>query len=831
MKLRFLVIIFLAIGLFTANAQFSGMPVKAVPGIGKISGSVVDSITGEPLEFANVVIREALEHKEVDGVMADDKGAFRFKELKNAKYEIAVSFIGYQPKVVGVYKINKDITEHQVGKIYLVSSSRVLEEVTVTGQKDLIENKIDRIVYNAERDVTSRGGNAADVLRRTPMLTVDLDGNVSLQGSSNVTVFINGKPSSIMAGSVKDALKMIPADVIQKVEVITQPGAKYDAEGTGGIINIVTKSKKIQGVSGGFNISAGTRSSFMGGNVSVRLGKLGFTGNLGGHAWQGVGESVITRENVIPPDTLFLLQTGDSKNIGGGMFTQIALDYDLNEKNSVTFSAKAPLGLFTNKNNVTTNSGVQRESIPFSFRRESETLNRNLGTDLTLDYKRTFDKDSDREFTVSSQYSYNNRLSKYETDQFNEFSIVNYREVGPNVGLNKELIFAADYVHPIKKNYNLEFGAKGIFRNVSSDIHYDTLNFVTNIFENDSRRENFFDYIQNVGASYAQFTFPLGKDWTGRTGLRYEHTFIEGEVEDAPDFSNDYGTWIPSLLVSYKLNSSTTLKSSYTRRIQRPGMFYLNPYVNFNDPTNISYGNPELLPEITESFEVSGAYSKNFNTLNVNLYYKQTNNQIDNYRFVDSLGITNATYNNLATGYTGGVSVNGGIMKLGKIILNSTLNVFYQKIQSERFVGVRNDAVNFNINGFASVNVTPTWGVTVFGFYQSPKLTTQGKQATWFVYSLGARKEMWKKKGAISFGVDNPFNKWTNINSNFQSSQFSFDSKTKVQGWGVRASVEYRFGKMEFGGNPKKKRKGSLNDDLKQGEGDGMGGSSGGGNR
>ncbi|MBK7812328.1 MAG: carboxypeptidase-like regulatory domain-containing protein [Saprospiraceae bacterium] len=224
--------------------QFTGVPTKPVVGIGKISGVVFDSLTNQPLEFANVVLREALEHKEMDGVFSDSKGTFRFKELKNAKYEIAISFIGYQSKIIGVYKINKDFTEHNLGKILLSPETKILDEVTVTGQKELVENKIDRIVYNAERDVTTRGGNAADVLRRTPLLTVDMDGNVSLQGSSNVTVFINGKPSSIMASSVKDALKMIPADVIQKVEVITQPGAKYDAEGTAGIINIVTKSKK-----------------------------------------------------------------------------------------------------------------------------------------------------------------------------------------------------------------------------------------------------------------------------------------------------------------------------------------------------------------------------------------------------------------------------------------------------------------------------------------------------------------------------------------------------------------------------------------------------------
>ncbi len=497
------------------------MPVKPTVGIGKISGFVVDSITQETLEYANVIMREALEHKDVDGVFSDNKGGFKFKELKNAKYEMAVSFVGYTPKVIGVFKINKDVTEHLVGKISLSPVSKVLQEVTVTGQKDLVENKIDRIVYNAERDVTTRGGNAADVLRRTPLLTVDLEGNVSLQGSSNVTVSINGKPSSIMASSIKDALKMIPADVIQKVEVITQPGAKYDAEGTGGIINIVTKSKKIQGVSGGLNVSAGTRSNFLGGNISSRMGKLGINGNLGGHLWRGRGLTNNDRENIVGVDTLFLLQTGKSSNIGGGMFAQGSLDYDFTEKDNITFSLRMPLNLFLTDADMTTFSGNHLNSeLPFGFRRISETRNINTGADATFDYKHSFSKDSEREFSASAQYSLNNRNSRYNTDQFDQTEILNFSEKGPNESINKELIFATDYVHPLKKNINLETGLKMILRNVNSDIFYDTLNLELNSFLRDSRRDNYFDYTQDVGAGYLQLTFPIIKNLTGRAGIR-----------------------------------------------------------------------------------------------------------------------------------------------------------------------------------------------------------------------------------------------------------------------------------------------------------------------
>ncbi|HEX5625328.1 MAG TPA: outer membrane beta-barrel protein, partial [Saprospiraceae bacterium] len=524
-----------------ASAQFGpgmGAPAGPLPE-GRIQGEVWDSLTNKPLAFANVVIQEALEKKDMDGELTDDKGKFKFKTLKNAKYNVVLSYLGYQTKILGPFKINKDIQEYDLGRILLVPNATTLGEVTVTGQKDLIENKIDRMVYNAERDVTSKGGNAADVLRRTPLLTVDLEGNVSLQGSSNIRILINGKPSSIMSSSVQDALKMIPADIIEKVEVITSPGAKYDAEGTGGIVNIVTKSKKIQGVSGSINSSVGTKSTSLGTNITVRIGKFGLNGNLGGYFWRGSGDSHIDRENFNTTINPYYQQIGDSKNYGGGLWGQIGADYDINSKNSLTFSMRFPGHLHANSNGMTTRGGTVPEQLPFLFRRESDVLNRTLGTDMNLDYRKTYDKDSDREFGLSAQYNYSNRKSEYETDEFDEFDLLRYREESPNLGLNKELTFAADYLHPVTKTVNFEVGAKSILRNVYSDIYYDTLQLSTQQYLRDNSRDNIFDYNQDVAAGYMQLTFPITTKLKARTGLRYEHTFVKGETAaDQNDFEN-----------------------------------------------------------------------------------------------------------------------------------------------------------------------------------------------------------------------------------------------------------------------------------------------------
>ncbi len=295
---------------------------------GKISGVVTDASTSKPVEFANVVLYNSGKEKPLDGTLTDEKGSFKLKNIKNGKYKIIISFLGYKDYIADSIEISDKKLSADLGMIRFTVGAQTLKEVNVEAEQSLIETKIDRIVYNAEKDLTSKGGNAADVMRRVPMVSVDLDGNVMLQGTANIKVLINNKPSSIMASSIADALKMIPADEVEKVEVITSPSAKYDAEGTGGIINIITKKKNIQGISGSVNASVGTRSSNLFSNVNYRKDRFGTGINLGGFGYYGQGEQSTTRTT----DYSLLTQSGDNRNYGAGPFIQWNGDYDINSK-------------------------------------------------------------------------------------------------------------------------------------------------------------------------------------------------------------------------------------------------------------------------------------------------------------------------------------------------------------------------------------------------------------------------------------------------------------------------------------------------------------------
>ena len=264
-----------------AQNPSAGAPAQEVTqkGHARVFGAIVDAESNQPVEFANVALIDPQTSKPVDGSVADDKGKFNIIKVAEGTYNVSISFIGYETQEIKNITVDKK-GDVNLGIVKLSTGSKILKEVVVEGQKELIEERVDRTIYNAENDATARGGDATDVLKRVPMLSVDLDGNVSLRGSSNVTVLINNKPSTIMASSIADALKQIPADQIKSVEVITSPSAKYDAEGTGGIINIITKKNTLQGATLNIDAGVGVRGSNLGLNGNYRTGKMGFS--LGG---------------------------------------------------------------------------------------------------------------------------------------------------------------------------------------------------------------------------------------------------------------------------------------------------------------------------------------------------------------------------------------------------------------------------------------------------------------------------------------------------------------------------------------------------------------------
>ncbi|MBK8846893.1 MAG: TonB-dependent receptor [Bacteroidetes bacterium] len=789
---------------------------------GKISGRVIDASTNLPVEFATIALINKENNRATDGAVTDEQGEFKIKNLKNGNYKLNITFIGYITFEIDSIDISEKKTNYNLGKIVLQPDQKLLKEAVVEGEVSLIENKIDKIVFNASKDITTKGGNAGDVLKKVPMVSVDLEGNVMLRGTTNIRVLINNKPSSIMASSVADAMKMIPADEIDKVEVITNPSAKYDAEGTGGIINIITKKKNMEGLSGSFNLGLGTRSSNLFSNLNYRKGRVGVGGGIGGFGYFGLGNSVALRQNETPAGDFYLKQTGDNQNTGAGPFAQLNFDIDLSSRNSIAINSR--LNNFFNWSNTQVGNfaSANNESFAFLFDRDTRNKTRSIGLDVSVDYKRSF-KNPDKEFSISGQVTNNNRNVGYDAQQFNNANTLTLDETSLNKAVNREYTLQADYVLPINKKIEFETGAKGIRRNVNSEFDFELFDFVTQQYNYDSIRSNKFDYDQDVLAAYAQSSFKIKTKYGIKAGVRYERTIINGDFsrKDNVLFTQDYDNIIPSITVSYTGKKKNTFKLSYTQRIQRPSMQFLNPYVNDADPKNISYGNPALDPELSHSFETGYNFFKGFSSINTSLYHRRTNNAIENIRFVNSNNALVSTYANIGKNTSTGATIGGNYMYQMKLMIGGNFNVFYYTVKSTNdTIDLTNDGINYSINFFGSYTFKNGWGIQSYCNFNGPRYTVQGKATSFFYYSLGSRKEFKNKKGGWGIGLDNFATPFINFKSEYNDPRFTSTSNNRILFLGIRFSVDYRFGKMEFKNNDKKKK--IKNDDLKQGEGDGM---------
>ncbi|RNI30828.1 TonB-dependent receptor [Rufibacter immobilis] len=794
---------------------------------GKISGVVTDSSTNKAVEFATISLINSATGKPVDGTVTDDRGRFTLSRVAFGSYSVSVSFIGYESFTrTGIIVSEKD-PEIELGRIILKPIQNKLQEVTVVGEKPLVEDKVDRMVYNAEQDITNIGGNASDVLKKVPSLSVDLDGNVQLRGSSNVRVLINNKPSSIMANSVADALRQIPSDMIKTVEVITSPSAKYDAEGTAGIINIITKKNTLYGVNGSTTISVGNRTANGNGNVNVRRGKVGFNASMGTHQQfnnrnESLLERTVTYGTGAEAYQSNLTQNGESRSRGGGVYGQAGFDLDIDSTNNVTAGVSLYQGSYHNR-------GIQQsfQNAP-DLAQQIDNFgwgrNKNQSVDLNMGYTHIFKPQ--QELSVLAQWNKGNNTRINNQDIFlNQETVLDTLLRNNNEGTNREATFQIDYVHPFQNKTQLEIGTKGILRRAESDALYRRIRYSTGTEELDP---NEFTYDQDVYSTYASYGFKL-KNYNVKTGARFEYTNIDGQyIRPAQDpFTDSYANFIPNILVSRTIKSQT-FRVGYTQRIQRPQIWYLNPYVNIIDAKNVSFGNPELEPELAHAYELG--YSNYFKTssINLSLYLRQTNNAIESIRRIvgrdgnlpivagtwQQEDVAYTTYQNIGKNATYGVSLSGNTKPVPKWNVGGSMNLNYITLRSTL---QNNSGMQYSFNLNSGYDFGKGLAVQAFGSYSSPRPSVQGKFSGYYFSSFSVRKELWEKKGSLTLGVDNPFSKGIKFTSDLKNDNFTQYTENLNYNRGVRMSFSYRFGKMDMKQQPRSKRS-IRNDDAKGGE-------------
>lgn len=769
---------------------------------GVISGVVKNSSTSQHLAGVNIELGK--EQGKPLSTLSDSAGRFTFTSLALGTYQLRLSSVGFKPRSI-LITLTPAIASVSLDTLTLEPLEKQLANVTVTAQKALVEDKGDRLVYNAEKDISNTGGSAADVLRKVPSLTVDLNGNVQLRGNGNIRVLVNGKPSAMMARNLADALRQMPASLIKSVEVITSPGARYDAEGAAGIINIITK-KGLKGFNGNVEATTGNMNHSLGGSLSVRRKKIGFSFSGTGYRYRNINESSSLRKTLVNGAVLNeLLQDTKGDNWGTGGYGELALDYDPDSTSHINFSANVWGG--DNPNNSTAHNLLTDPTgaVLQQFRNESRFRNPYGNGQLDLGYTKTF-KQQGREFALLGQYSRMPDNYFYKTARYVDDKVV-FQEQSTNYSRNKEYTLQTDYTHPFTINskrdtttLKLETGAKMIIRDIGSEVS------VAQAFNgwdtpiDQPQLANDFDYVQRVYSLYTALQVSNKRKWNLNGGLRLEQTDIDGTFKTtATRLHQQYTNLIPSINLMKRLEKSN-IKLAYTQRITRPLVWYLNPWVNQADPKNISTGNPDLRPEINHGIELG--YSLNGpKGLSVNsaLYYRFTDNAIEYIAVVDSAGVSLSMPQNIATRKTTGWNVSVSTQAVKDLNLNTNFDIRYQDIQSG-FAGRGNSGIVWNVNINGTYSLLKKYTLQGNLGYGSGWISLQGRNTGFLWYGVSGKREFWDKKASITLNVNNPLQRGWEVRFEQRDPSFVNEGRFYNVNRMVRLTFSWRFGQMSEGG-------------------------------
>ena len=783
---------------------------------GNISGLIVDSATEQPVEYATISLLDNETHKTITGSVSNAQGLFKIQIVKAGNVFILIEAIGFLPFQVSLPLLDKS-KSHDIGKIRLKQKISDLQGVTIIGGQKLIENRIDKMVFNAEKDLTSQGGVVTDILKKIPQISVDVDGNVELAGSSSIRFLIDGKPSTAFGSNITDVLQSIPASQIKSIEVITNPGARYDAEGLGGIINIILKHSLVRGVNGSVSITAASRNENGAFNLSVRNGKLGINVFVDANARlpaitpltsQRISQDTISKTQVI------LDQNGSSNFKRYGVETGFAVDYTLSKENSFTFSLNSNYFGSANK-------GSQNQSqttLDYSGNQVSQILSlsetqsdiRLHTINMSLDYKRKFEKE-DQELDIGIHTSSNhNNYNSANTQTYLPENYLYYGTNNNNPGTETETEFVLDYTQPIGKKIIWGVGGKIVLTDIHSTSNVLSLQPASGLYVYDSTLSNYLRYQQQVYALYTEFGFPVSDWFETKVGLRYERTALNPFFSDISQQISEpgYNTFVPSLFFSRKLNEKYTLKLSYSKRIERPDYRDLNPFINTTDPFNITTGNPYLQPEIGHRIELGWTDDlKSGGSFMISAFYRVNQGDIQPYVvYYSSLPVGDTVYKNVSvtTRQNIGVEKNLGMNLFSDLHLTPKFSVrtniflFYRQGINALDSNLKVESFNYRINMNLSYSFSTTLAGEFFANFNSPRNEIQGKYPSFSSYTLAFRKQLWKKKGSIALTGTNIFSEYLVQPTILYGPDFTVNSTRKIPFRSVGINFTWKFGKLDF---------------------------------
>jgi len=792
-----------------------------------VTGVVMDNDVNQPLEYATIAFFSKADNRIITGGITDLEGKFDIKVPKGT-YDISIEYISYGTKKIPNKTINQDT---DLGVMGIAIDAQSLGEVSIVAERTTVEIKLDKKIYNVGQDLTVRGGTVSDVLDNVPSVSVDVEGNVSLRGNENVTILINGKPSGLVGLNSTDALRQLPAESIERVEVITSPSARYDAEGTGGILNIILRRSKLQGLNGAITANAGyPTTAGLSGNINYRTGDFNFFNTTSYTYRESPGKSSTQTQyfnnrfddngNLIEdrPDS-FLYEEGESEREDKNFTTNVGVEWYINDSASLTTSL-----VYRNSDQENNSTNISREfDASNNFLSSSERFNPEVEDDKTIQYSVNFNK----QFNDNSQHKLTFDF-QYETNDENERSLISQDgatvERVQTLQNENKVLLQADYVHPIGENSQFEVGYRGNFNEMDTD--YSLEFYEDNQFELDTDVSNNLIYRDYINALYTQFGSKIGDKFSYLMGLRMEGSRVTIDQKTTNDLQKkDYVGFFPTLNLGYEISKDQSLQLGYNRRVRRPRSRFINPFPSRSSPTSVFQGNPDIDPSYSDKIDLGYLWNFSKFTLNSSIYYERatdvfsfiseptgdfyirdinsTINENDptfdevSSQYESVIPVIRRTPINLATNDRYGFEFTLSYRPSRKWNMNGNFNLYQSKTEgfyNDTDYGAENLSWFVRFNNKYTLPGDIDWQTRLF--YMGPSEDAQNKRDGMFSTDFAFSKDVFDDRASIAFNVSDVFNTRKRSMESFTP---TFISASEYQ-WRQRSfnlSFTYRFNQQK----------------------------------
>lgn len=766
MNKRLVLVFFTSLGIFFTNAQGN----QRQEGQGErptflITGQLIEDGSKQPVEFATVSIFSERDSTLVSGGLTDVEGKFNIQSRPGRLYMV-VQFMGYETVKISGIQLNRENQSFDAGQVKFKQDELLLEEVVVQGERTQMELTLDKKVYNIGKDLSNLGGSTADLLANLPSLEVDVDGNVSLRGSENVQILIDGKPSGLIGLSGSGGLQQLQGNLVESVEIITNPSARYDAEGGAGIINIILKKEKAKGFNGSFQVQGGLPANNGASvNINYRTGWINWFVNYGVTNRRSPGEGFTNNffNNPARDTTYFINQINDRERAGISQNVRFGSDIYFNPKNVLTLSAS-----YRNSDQENTTNTL------YSFLNESRELfaerlriDNEDEDDINWQYELLFNRDFNRKGQkLSANFQVRNseetEISVFDdVTSFTTGSVDNLIQNSRNNNGEDQLLAQLDYIHPFGEKAKFEVGFRYTDRSIFNNYRVESDSTNTGDFEEVVDLTNEFSFDEQVLAGYGMLSNRMEKiSW--QLGIRLENTDLETLLK-APtqqsDSSNNqnYFSFFPSANVTYKYSEISSLQLSYSRRISRPRFRNLNPFLTYSNPLSLYTGNPTLQPQFTDSYEIGVLQNRKSTSIYAGVYYRHTTGVVQRIQVSgEQEGVTIRRPENLAVEDAIGVETNINHDFTNKFRVTSNLNFYNSQIDGGESLSAEATTFSGRMGAFYRnnklFNAQMTW------WYRAPQNTPQGTRKSISSLDLGLSKDVLKNNGTVSLSISDLFN-------------------------------------------------------------------------